>query len=199
MGQVLSAGASVLLFAIPDLADINRHPPQCVPCDPGTLPWFDRVAARKQNKTLSDLSTLLELGLVAATFVDLGQGGGGKATAMSLEAATWTAAATEWSKTLIGRSRPVLYTQEATLAADDIDSQRSMPSGHTAVAFSLATSYALYTWDRREGHAGAALAGATAVTIGALRVLAGRHFVSDVLVGALLGTAMGVIAYEIRY
>lgn len=197
--QVLSLGASSLLYLTPDLIGLNDHPPACAPCDPANVPWFDRVAIRKQSRITSDLSTLLELGLAGFTLVDLGFEGGGRASAMSLEATMWTAAITEWSKTLIGRKRPVLYTPRATDASSSLDNQRSMPSGHTAVAFSLATSYVLYMKDHRETNPASIVAGATAVTIGALRVIAGRHFPSDVLVGAILGTAMGAVAYHVRY
>lgn len=147
----------------------------------------------------SGLSTVLELGLAGVTLIDLGLEGGGRASLMSLEAAMWTAAATQWSKTLVGRKRPVLYTSRAAGAAGDIDSQRSMPSGHTALAFSLATGYVLYMNDHRDSKAGSVVAGAAALTIGVLRVIAGRHFPSDVLVGAVLGAAVGAITYHVRY
>ena len=197
--QVLSLGTSTLLFVAPDLLQLNEHPPSCAPCDPKTLPWYDRVAVRKTSRFSSDLSTLLEIGLAGITLIDLGLEGGGRASAMSLESVMWTAAVTEWSKTLIGRKRPVLYTPWAADASRNVDSQRSMPSGHTAVAFSLATSYVLYMKDNRETNPGSIAAGATAIAVGALRVLAGRHFPSDVLAGAILGTAMGVLAYHVRY
>ncbi len=198
-GQLLSAGAGAILISVPTLTRLNEHPPDCAPCDPSTLPWFDRWAVNDQNGSVSDASTVLGLGLAAATWVDLGTDGGGRALATSAEAVAWAAAATEWGKALIGRKRPVLYTDAAPDEASNIRNQRSMPSGHTSVAFALATSYILYTWDRRDNKTPALLAGAAAVSVGVLRVVAARHFPSDVLVGAAVGTLSGIVVYSIRY
>jgi undecaprenyl-diphosphatase len=154
---------------------------------------------RPQNFALSNLSTIIGLGLAGLTLLDLERQGGGRAAVTSLEAAVWSAGATEWAKTLVGRKRPVLYTSSAPGVARSVDAQRSMPSGHSALAFSLATSYVLYTWNREGNRTGAVLAGAAAAAVGALRVVSARHFPSDVLVGALLGIAVGTVAYQIRY
>ncbi len=154
---------------------------------------------RPQNGTLSQASTVVGLGMAAATLLDLERKGGAHAAFTSLEAVTWTAAITEWTKTLVGRKRPVLYTADAAGEALNVDSQRSMPSGHTATAFSLATSYALYSWRRGGSRTAAVAAGAAAISVGALRVASARHFPTDVLVGAILGVAVGTVAYQIRY
>jgi hypothetical protein len=72
----------------------------------------------------------------------------------------------------------------------------SFYSGHAGMAFTSATSGSyLYgvrsddAWSRRAIWAAEmAFAGATA----SLRLVAGRHYVSDVLAGALIGTTLGV-------
>jgi membrane-associated phospholipid phosphatase len=38
-----------------------------------------------------------------------------------------------------------------------------------------------------------------AAGVGVSRVAAGRHFPSDVLAGAALGTVSGVVAYKVRF
>ncbi len=68
----------------------------------------------------------------------------------------------------------------------------SFPSGHTYIAFAIATSVFLYG-HRRLG----ALLFFLAVFIAISRVGAGLHYPSDVIGGALLGIASGVIAYVI--
>lgn len=100
---------------------------------------------------------------------------------------------------MIARKRPVLYTEDAAAAAEDLRNQRSMPSGHTSAAFALATSYILYSWPRTENKVPALLAGAAAVSVGVLRVVSARHFPSDVVVGAAVGTLSGIVVYRIRY
>lgn len=85
-------------------------------------------------------------------------------------------------KQLFGRKRPL----------DDMLGNPSMPSGHTSIAFSAATilGYQYPKW-RIPLYIGAGL-------VGFSRVYLGRHYVSDVLVGAALGTTMGVIVWNNR-
>jgi undecaprenyl-diphosphatase len=65
----------------------------------------------------------------------------------------------------------------------------SFPSGHTMVAFSAVTVLVL------QFPLLAPALGLLAVAIGASRVVLGLHYVSDVVVGALLGTALGAGAF----
>lgn len=196
--QFLSVGGSALVYAFPSLFHINEGPPSCAPCDLNGLPWFDRWAVRPVDHTVSHVSTGVGLALAVGTWVDLAHVGGGKAVAASIEAAGWAAATTALAKTIIGRERPVMYTNSAVQEADHINNQRSMPSGHTSTAFAMATMYVLYTKDR-DNKLPALLAGTAAVTVGVLRIVSAKHFPSDVVVGALLGTASGVALYEIRF
>lgn len=69
----------------------------------------------------------------------------------------------------------------ARFAADEF----SFPSGHTMNAFAIGTVVALAF------PAAAALAFVSASSVGASRVFLGLHFVTDVLVGALLGFVIG--------
>jgi undecaprenyl-diphosphatase len=63
---------------------------------------------------------------------------------------------------------------------------RSFPSGHAGSAFAAATAIACVVEDRRVG-AGALVA---AGVLAGGRVIADRHWASDVLAGAVLGTAV---------
>ena len=85
--------------------------------------------------------------------------------------------------------------------ADVLNNQRSMPSGHTSTAFALATSYWLsrrnLTKDDRLWLRWALMAGAAGV--GVLRVAAGKHHPSDVLIGAGVGVVSAILVYEIKF
>jgi membrane-associated phospholipid phosphatase len=123
------------------------------------------------------------------------------------QALALNALVTEVLKASIGRPRPYAYLdpdevdpdrrEELIRAQERHDADWSFPSGHTSAAFTASTAGAtLLTLDllgRSPWAIGLAWAGGTAVavTTGAMRVLAGRHFPSDVVTSALLGAAVG--------
>jgi membrane-associated phospholipid phosphatase len=101
-------------------------------------------------------------------------------------------------KAALPRYRPYMYQGSPPAEyLSDPDRYASFPSGHATMAFAsaayLATVFAAYHPDSPlalpVALGGFLVAGATA----ALRVAAGQHFVTDVLVGAALGTACGVV------
>ncbi len=198
VGQFFSIGGSALIYAFPNVFHVNEGPPTCAPCDLNGLPWFDRWAVRPVNSAVSHVSTGVGLALAVGTWADLASVGGSRAAVASIEAASWAAATTELAKTIVGRERPVMYTDSATREADHINNQRSMPSGHTSTAFAMATMYVLST-RHRDNKLPALLAGSAAITVGVLRIVSAKHFPSDVVVGALLGTASGFVLYELRF
>ena len=85
-------------------------------------------------------------------------------------------------KHLIRRKRPL----------DDTLGNPSMPSGHASIAFSAATilGYRYPKW-RIPLYIGAGL-------VGFSRIYLGRHYTSDVLAGAAIGTTMGVLVWHNR-
>jgi membrane-associated phospholipid phosphatase len=72
----------------------------------------------------------------------------------------------------------------------------SFYSGHTSTAFAMATAYGYLFTARHPRSKWIApvwiLGYAYASTTGVLRVAAGKHFWSDVIVGAIAGTAVGL-------
>lgn len=198
VGPAISTLVAGLTAASPHLLHINEGPPPCAPCSPTNLPAFDRWAVRPPSSGWSRASDASLAALGLATLIDLSSGANGaRRAATSAEAAAWALALTEFAKASFGRMRPVMYTGQADVAAESVGARRSFPSGHAAVAFAIATNY----WLDGRGHRGPqhwlALGGATLV--GVSRVVGAQHFPSDVVAGALLGTATAVLVHEIRF
>jgi membrane-associated phospholipid phosphatase len=198
-GQAASFAGAGALFGVSILLDRAEGPPRCAPCDLRLVPVFDRWAVRTPDLVLSRMSDVLLLGLAGATLVDSGRrpDGGGPDMIVSLEGAAWTYAVTQLSKAVIGRLRPVMYTDQAAAAAGRLTNQRSMPSGHASAAFAFAAGYWANSSDAGTAPKLAAMIAAAGVA--ALRVAAAKHFPSDVLVGALVGTASALVVHEMRF
>ncbi|HTU63946.1 MAG TPA: phosphatase PAP2 family protein [Polyangiales bacterium] len=114
------------------------------------------------------------------------------------EAVLVNGALNQVAKIAIARPRPLLYERALDHPRQsDPDSYQSFYSAHTSSAFALGMAYA-QTFAYRHpdspyrflAYAGAVLAGGV---IGATRIAAGKHFPSDVLVGAAAGTAIGLV------
>ena len=96
------------------------------------------------------------------------------------------------TKNILGRARPKLFDTtgplDFELFAFDSD-YASLPSGHATNIFAFATVVAIL-WPQ-----GRVPLYALAVVIAASRVLIGQHYVTDVVLGAILGT---VFPYYVR-
>jgi membrane-associated phospholipid phosphatase len=197
-GQVASVAGAAAMLGVGLILDAHQGPPSCAPCDPLTVPAFDRWIIRQPVQGFSTASDVLVIGVAAGTMAHTATGSSGwRGVAVQVETLAWTIGITEVSKALIGRKRPVLYTADAATVAGEVKNQRSMPSGHTAAAFALATSYWVNNPDVGLGPKIVAMAGAAGV--GVLRVAAAKHFPSDVVIGALLGSATALAVHQIRF
>jgi len=198
---VVAIGAGTVVALLPRVLGIGPETVQCAPCEPRTVPAFDRWAVRETNTAWGRASDILLVGLATFAAVSTAtEDTAGAHLVNMVEAGVWTVAATEWVKVGVGRHRPVMYTNGATVAAGDRNSLRSFPSGHTSLAFAVATSYWLARRDLT-GSAGAPgwVAVGAAAGVGAFRILAGKHFLSDVVAGALLGVAGGAAVHAIKF
>lgn len=124
------------------------------------------------------------------------------AAATYAEALLWTFASKDLLKFLIPKARPYAYAS-GELSGELLDeAYESFPSGHTALAFCGATSFAVLALELSPEDpvtpwlVGGGYLAATAA--GAFRVLAGEHFPTDVAVGALLGSAIGFGVTELH-
>lgn len=73
-----------------------------------------------------------------------------------------------------------------------VDAYRSFPSGHATVFFALAT--VIYFYNKKVG----VLFFIAATIIACMRVLVGVHYPVDVVVGALIGVCISILALRLR-
>jgi hypothetical protein len=114
-----------------------------------------------------------------------------------LEAVTLTTMVTALTKTSVGRPRPYMFDPESTEDRSSRSSTESFFSGHTAAAFSMATSYS-YLYQKKHPDSPAVIpiwigSHLVAGGVGLMRVKGGRHFWTDVAVGAAVGSAIGFL------
>ena len=106
----------------------------------------------------------------------------------------------ELTKLCVTRARPYMYYDPSTYPEDDFedgDFANSFPSGHSTMAFAGAT-FASYTFskyfpDSPYRYAVTGGSYALALATAALRVKSGNHFLTDVLTGAVIGSATGFL------
>jgi membrane-associated phospholipid phosphatase len=202
-GTVLWGGTSVIGAgqAPPSWCGTSTTPA----CDAGGVNAFDKIAVGQFDPRAKIAADALA-GIVpgALTVMDILDAGithwrGWLVDAVVItEAVVWDGAIQDIVRRATRRPRPYMYTPGLNPGArEGPEANFSFFSGHTSGTFAMATATA-YTYTLR--HPGSkwqylvwtlALAGASTEPI--LRVLAGDHFPTDCIVGALVGTASGIL------
>jgi membrane-associated phospholipid phosphatase len=193
-----ASGASVVLGGLL-LRTLTSPPP--LPLDAARVFAPDRMLMAPYAHApdlASDLALAACIALPAVCLIGSDPGDAATLVAMYAETMALAQGLKEIMKATLPRYRPYMYQQDppAELLGDK-DRFASFPSGHTTMVFAsaayLASVFAAYHANSRLTvplvAGGIALAGVTA----GLRIAAGQHFVTDVLVGAALGSLCGVV------
>lgn len=192
-----SAVASTLLSSsviAPTEAEIQRR-------DRSQVPFFDRPATYQYSPMTSKISDWMLGGIVSLPVIFLGalpqmRGDWFTVGALYAETMLFASFVSGYAKGGVQRYRPFTYNAEAPLEVKlEADARKSFFSGHSCGAFASAVFFSSvfgeydpdsparpYVW------AGSLL---LATTVGYLRFAAGNHFPSDILTGALIGSAIG--------
>lgn len=105
----------------------------------------------------------------------------------------------EMSKSAVARPRPFTYRADLGGYEANGDAVRSFFSGHSATAFAAATTFSIFFLSKRSAApvgvkaAVVALSYVLAATTATLRVMAGKHFWTDVAVGSAVGILVGAV------
>jgi membrane-associated phospholipid phosphatase len=216
-GLITGVGA-VLLISSEGLFKEELAPATCRWCDrapDGTdrLNRLDRWGrglagttsqARKRADTWSNVLDfgVLPLGVLGAQYA-LSQGNGASRSmyfqdaVIILESSMLTLVLNQTVKFIAGRERPfvhVLPEDQKPLTPHPTDNNLSFFSGHTSLAFSLVVSAGTVATLRGYKHRGWiwAVGLPMATSVGLLRMAADKHYLTDVALGAVVGSAFGV-------
>ena len=187
---------AALAVTLPYLFAHHLIRPSC-PCNPADVNSFDRGAIGNQNdfaRQLSDLTvgvvTILPLAFDALAVHD--ENVFREDVAVFAQTLLVNGALATAAKFIVQRPLPRTYAGDPNLI-DKPGGYRSFYSGHTSLTFA-ALSAAAMTMRLRHGEKYwpwlVTLAVGSSVAIE--RVADGRHFPSDVIVGAIMGTATGI-------
>ena len=187
----------------------------CGACDPALINPLDRAVLGNHNpaaKLYSDVGLYTAIALPFA--LDLGDSliqrardgspdrrrhmrGWGRDVVILLETFAVNYATTNVVKFAVRRPRPYSYDPDSEVAdPTENDARLSFFSGHASTTFAMAAAYASLfqarhprsRWIAPVWVVGMTLASTTAIA----RVAAGKHFWTDVIVGAAVGSAVGV-------
>lgn len=175
-------------------------------CDSSKLNALDRTAVGKRNKDwllVTDVTLgLLYLGPLLGLAIDSwssasptpGTDYGGDLLVV-VEAAAAASLVGHLFKYAVRRPRPTQYTRKTFVGS--AEHQLSFPSGHATAAAATAAAFATTVALRHPGSGYGYLAGAVGTLLAAVtaygRVLAGFHFPTDGIAGAVIGGAIGFL------
>ena len=164
------------------------------------VPSFDRPALQNWNPQLAQASdyTLHASHILAASLM-LSKPARSEAPIigmMFIETIALTHGVTDFSKIALKRNRPYVYNSEVELYEKlNSNSRKSFFSGHTsssaAATFFTARVFSDYYPDSKWKPIVWTAAAALPAVTGYLRYESGKHFVSDVVVGYLVGAGIG--------
>lgn len=196
---VIGGAALYVLFEIPLKASIT--PSECRWCEPNALDSGARDALRWDDvhlaNKLSNLTGYLGNPIYAAGALMLTNGGGARRdyddVVPVMQAGIATGLLNQGLKLVAMRRRPFAQFG-ATRVRAVVDENTSFFSGHTALAFTMAAASGTVASIR--GYESAPFlwigGGLIAATTGYLRIAGDAHYLTDVLVGALFGTGIGI-------
>ncbi len=213
-GAALGASAYGLLLIknkddLSSSEQINFTDPQLLQKKIDNLPFLDRWVAGNHSKSANSISDIPFALSFAAPFAflfdDEINDHTGQYIGLYIESLATTAALYTITAGLVDRSRPYVYDNSGDTSNDrrfKNNGQRAFYSGHVA-ATATATFFAAkaYSDFNPDANGKIFIWGGAAVlpaAVGVFRMEAGQHFLSDVLIGYVLGAGTGILVPELH-
>jgi len=209
-GGLTASGVALLAGAVAIYQGQEPFTPEEIAAlDPEDVNGFDRSATENWSTAAITASDVLVWSLLAAPV--------GLAIATPGSRQSWTLGAmygemllvtnglVQLIKGVTDRTRPYAYNDDPEIPDElrfEVSAKRSFPSSHTANAFAaavfLSSTYAKLhprSSTRKWVWLGSL---AVAGTVGYLRYRAGKHFPTDVMAGAVIGSAIGYLVPKVH-
>ncbi|MFT2007290.1 phosphatase PAP2 family protein [Pontibacter sp. 13R65] len=168
---------------------------------------FDRFSAgwdSEQAKTLSDIPFYTSFAMPFLWVMnDNIRSNAGQVFALYVETMAVTGALFTMTNGLNPRTRPMIYSADVDMAEKmRANSRNSFYAGHTAASASASFFFAKIFHDFNPDSPARpyvwAAAAAVPATVGYLRLRAGKHFLSDNIIGYTLGAAAGILVPQLH-
>ena len=202
LGGVLWGGTTLIGNTVPPSYCGTSTTPAC---NPKNLNAFDRLALGHSSQSARTAANIIEFVPLLYLAIDIGDVGlkHWKTYLTDLwvfaEVLGWNGGIQDVVRRAVRRPRPFLYTPGlySQSERDAPDAGMSFYSGHTAFAFAIATT-AAYTFTLRHPHWWVRwLVWPSLMLVASvepfLRVYSGDHFPTDVIAGAVAGSAIGLL------
>lgn len=186
-------------FLLDNILDLNDKTFSSIPSK-DTINSFDRYFIKDYSKTI-DISSDVLVGFAFASpllFSATNLKELPTITIMYLETLLLAKGTVDNLKFFASRTRPYMYYENYPKEfIEDGDWCKSWPSGHTTYTFATAAfltyTFSKYNPDSNWKYVISGASYAIAISVGAMRIASGCHFATDVLTGAIIGTAWGFL------
>jgi len=193
--ELALTGTGLALLGLSRVAAASREPltrAEIDQLDRDDIGGFDRSATENWSPAASSASDYL--------VTEPGSKRAGTVLTMYGETMLINVGLTGLLKQLVGRTRPYAYNDDPTIPAgikSETSAVLSFPSGHTANAFTSAVflSSVFAELNPTSNARGWVWGGSLTVasTVGYLRYRSGKHYPTDIIVGAALGALVGYV------
>ena len=198
--SILSLSSALILSSHLIEKKITITPEEILSLNKNEINSFDRSAINYYSKNFSLVSDVLLITNVclptAFIFLDEARNELKNIGVMYLETLTLTYGITNLTKNIFQRFRPYAYNNSVELSEKlEADTKKSFFSGHTSTSFASAVFFSTIFSEISSDENAKRLVWigsiSLATTTGLLRYFSGKHFPTDILAGAIVGTFIG--------